>query len=33
MTETYFKTLTEADMFNFSGVVINVTKGTVNKKK
>lgn len=29
MTETYFKTLTEADMFNFSGVVINVTKGTV----
>ena len=29
MTETYFKTLTEADMFNFNGVVINVTKGTV----
>lgn len=29
MTETYFKTLTEADMFKFNGVVINVTKGTV----
>lgn len=28
MTETYFKTLTEADMFKFNGVVINVTKGT-----
>lgn len=29
MTETYFKTLTEADMFKFNGVIINVTKGTV----
>ena len=28
MTETYFKTLTEADMFKFNGIVRNVTKGT-----
>ncbi len=26
MTEAYFKTLTEADMFKFNGVVTNITK-------
>lgn len=29
MTEAYFKTLTEADMFKFNGVVTNITKGII----